>query len=88
MFSEYCSPLDYLYAILKLYQKDEKYIPHFRRTELFTSGGGKPEGKEGEQHFPARRALYFTFEPAAPSKRVSYARTLALSFRPLTLSSR
>ena len=50
MFSEYCSPLDYLYARFKLYQKNEKYIPHFRRTALFPSGGGIPEGKEGEQH--------------------------------------
>ena len=33
---------------------DEKYIPHFRRTELFPSGGGKPEGKEGEQHSHVR----------------------------------
>ena len=47
--SQYCSPLDYLYARFKLYQKDEKHIPHFRRTALFTSGGGIPEGKEGEQ---------------------------------------
>ena len=31
-------------------KKDEKYIPHFRRTELFPSGGGIPEGKEGEQY--------------------------------------
>ena len=52
MFGEYCSPLDYLYARFKLYQKDEKYIPHFRRTALFPSGGGIPEGKEGEQHSP------------------------------------
>ena len=44
-------------------KKDEKHIPHFRRTELFTSGGGTPEGKEGEQYFHVRgRALYFTFE--------------------------
>ena len=33
-------------------KKDEKYIPHFKRTELFSSGGGKPEGKEGEQYSP------------------------------------
>ena len=33
-------------------KKDEKYIPHFRRTELFPSGGGKPAGKEGAQHSP------------------------------------
>ena len=54
MFGEYCSPIDYLYAKLKLYQKDEKYIPHFRRTALFPSGGGKPEGKEGEQYSNVR----------------------------------
>ena len=71
-------------------KKDEKYIPHFRRTELFTSGGGKPEGKEGEQYSHVRgRTPVFTFEPAATSERVSYARTLALSSRrPLTLSFR
>ena len=63
MFSEYCSPLDYLYARFKLYQKDKKYIPHFRRSELFTSGGGMPEGKEGEQHsHVGGRKPYFTFE--------------------------
>ena len=44
-------------------KKDEKCIPHFRRTALFPSGGGKPEGKEGEQHSPVRgRTLNFTFE--------------------------
>ena len=37
---------------LNFIKKDEKHIPHFRRTELFTSGGGMPEGKEGEQHSP------------------------------------
>ena len=35
-------------------KKDEKHIPHFRRTELFPSGGGKPEGKEGEQYSHVR----------------------------------
>ena len=35
-------------------KSDEKFIPHFRRTELFTSGGGKPEGKVGEQYFHVR----------------------------------
>ena len=70
-------------------KKDEKYIPHFRRTELFPSGGGKPEGKEGEQYSHVRgRTPVFTFEPAATSERASYARTLALSPRPLTLSFR
>ena len=53
-FSQYCSPLDYLYARFKLYQKDEKHIPHFRRTALFPSGGGIPEGKEGEQYSHVR----------------------------------
>ena len=54
MFGLFCSPLDYLYARFKLYQKNEKYIPHFRRTALFTSGGGIPEGKEGEQYSHVR----------------------------------
>ena len=62
MFSEYCSPLDYLYARFKLYQKNEKYIPHFRRTALFPSGGGKPEGKEGEQHSPRDVHYIFTIK--------------------------
>ena len=35
-------------------KKDEKYIPHFRRIALFTSGGGIPEGMEGEQHSHVR----------------------------------
>ena len=49
-------------------KKDEKYIPHFRRTELFTSGGGIPEGKEGEQYSHVRgRTLYFTFEHTSPA---------------------
>ena len=70
MFSLYCSPLDYLYAILKLYQKDEKYIPHFRRTELFSSGGGIPEGKEGEQYSHVRgRTLKSTLEYNPHSER-------------------
>ena len=56
MFGDYCSPLDYLYARFKLYQNDEKFIPHFRRTELFPSGGGIPEGKEGEQYSNVRDA--------------------------------
>ena len=62
---------------------DEKRIPHFRRTELFTSGGGTPEGKEGEQYFHVRgRALYFTFEHDATFERVSYASTTR-SYSPL-----
>ena len=67
VFGQYCSPHDYLYARLKLYQKGRKAYPHFRRTALFPSGGGKPEwgspqnrrrqfcgvpGLEGEQHSP------------------------------------
>ena len=32
---------------IKLCQKDEKFIPHFRRTELFPSGGGVPKGRRG-----------------------------------------
>ena len=35
-------------------KKNEKYIPHVRGTALFTSGGGIPEGKEGEQYFHVR----------------------------------
>ena len=71
MFSLYCSPLDYLYARFKHYQKDEKHIPHFRRTTLFPSGGGIPEGKEGEQYFHVRgRTPVPTSEPAATSERV------------------
>ena len=55
----------------KFIKKDEKYIPHFRRTELFPSGGGKPEGKEGEQYSHVRvRTPVFIFEPAVPSERV------------------
>ena len=51
-------------------KKDEKYIPHFRRIALFSSGGGTPEGKVGGTTFPARRTPYFTFELAATSERV------------------
>ena len=48
-------------------KKDEKYIPHFRGTALFPSGGGIPEGKEGEQYFHVRgRTPVFIYEPAAP----------------------
>ena len=32
-------------------KKDEKHIPHFRRINLFPSGGGKPEGKVGVQYY-------------------------------------
>ena len=71
MFGLYCSPLDYLYASSNSIKNDEKYIPHFRRTALFPSGGGKPEGKVGEQHSHVRgRALYFTFEHDATFERV------------------
>ena len=52
-------------------KKDEKYIPHFRRTKLFPSGGGIPEGKEGEQYFHVRgRTPVFIYEHDAPSARV------------------
>ena len=35
------------------------------------SGGGKPEGKEGEQYSHVRgRTPVFIFEPVAPSERV------------------
>ena len=52
-------------------KKDEKHIPHFRRTALFPSGGGKPEGKEGVQYSHVRgRTHNFTFEHAATSERV------------------
>ena len=50
-------------------KKDEKCIPHFRRTALFPSGGGKPEGKEGEQHSPRDVHFILTSEHAAPSAR-------------------
>ena len=45
-------------------KKEEKHIPHFRRTELFPSGGGKPEGKEGEQYSHVR-GLH-SFSPSSP----------------------
>ena len=51
-------------------KKDEKHIPHFRRTELFPSGGGMPEGKEGEQHSPRDVHSILTLEHAAPFERV------------------
>ena len=52
-------------------KKDEKYIPHFRRTVLFPSGGGKPEGKEGEQYSHVRgRTLKSTLEYNPHSERV------------------
>ena len=54
-------------------KNDKKYIPHFRRTAFFTSGGGKPEGKEGAQYSHVRgRAPYFTFEHDETSERVLY----------------
>ena len=44
-------------------KKDEKCIPHFRRPELFPSGGGKPEWEGGGAILPCQgRAHYFTFE--------------------------
>ena len=34
VFSEYCSPLDYVSARLKLFSRGGKQVPHFRRTAL------------------------------------------------------
>ena len=51
-------------------KKDEKYIPHIRRTEPFPSGGGKPEGKEGEQHSPRDVHSILMLEYAAHSERM------------------
>ena len=52
-------------------KKDEKYIPHFRRTALFPSGGGIPEGKEGEQYSRVRDVHpVLIFNHAAPYERV------------------
>ena len=56
-------------------KKDEKYIPHFRRTALFTSGGGKPEGKEGVQYSHVRDA-HFISHTLAKTKTPLYARVL------------
>ena len=52
------------------FKKNEKYIPHFRRTALFTSGGGIPEGKEGEQYSPRDVHFILTSEHDALSARV------------------
>ena len=30
----------------------KKYIPHFRRSELYPERGRSPEGEEGVQYFP------------------------------------
>ena len=51
-------------------KKDKKHIPHFRRTALFPSGGGKPEGKEGEQHSQRDVHSILVSGYAAPSERV------------------
>ncbi len=32
----------------------KKYIPHFRRSELYPERGRSPEGEEGEQYFHVR----------------------------------
>ena len=53
-------------------KKDEKHIPHFRRTALFTSGGGIPEGKVGAQHSPRDVHSILMLESAATSERVLY----------------
>ena len=36
-------------------KKNEKYIPHFRRSELYFEWGRSPEGEEGEQYSHVRR---------------------------------
>ena len=62
----------------KFIKKDEKHIPHFRRSELFPSGGGKPEGKEGEQYSHVKgRTLDSTLE-RAPS--IHKNRTIIVRF--------
>ena len=59
-------------------KKEEKYIPHFRRTELFTSGGGTPEGKEGEQYSHVRGRQFIlppsTTKPAGRGEQYSHVR--------------
>ena len=32
----------------------KKYIPHFRRSELYPEWGRSPEGEEGAQYFHVR----------------------------------
>ena len=52
-------------------KKDEKHIPHFRRTAHLPSGGGIPEGKEGEQYFHVKDVhSILTPEHAVPSEWV------------------
>ena len=59
---------------------DEKYIPHFMRTELFTSGGGTPEGKEGEQYSHIRDAHSIPTSEHDVSLIIITPRPLTLSF--------
>ena len=54
---------------LNFIKKDEKSIPHFRRIALFPSGGGKPEGKEGEQHSPRDVHSIPRLSPMKPTGR-------------------
>ena len=52
VFSDFCSPLDYVSARTKHFQEDEKLVPHDRRTAPIPSGGGKPEwGSPQNVHF-------------------------------------
>ena len=52
-------------------KKDEKYIPHFRRTVPYSEWGRSPEGEEGEQYSNVKgRTPVFIYEHAAPSERV------------------
>ena len=53
-FSLCCSPLDYLYARLKLYQEDEKYIPHFRRFVPYSEWGRKARREGGGTTLPCK----------------------------------
>ena len=41
VFSKFCSPLDYASARIILFQKDEKLVPHDRRTVLYSEWGRK-----------------------------------------------
>ena len=68
-------------------KKDEKYIPHFRRTELFTSGGGTPEGKEGGQYSHVR-GRQFILPPSTtkPAGRGGTILSLSWVYEALTIA--
>ena len=55
MFSLFCSPLDYLYARFKLYQNDEKFIPHFRRIVPYSEWGRNTRREGGGTILPCQR---------------------------------